>query len=99
MEASPRQNSGAGTLAVEAEVLGTRAPRRRRNRGFLDLAITTRNQNGDELITQTWSLIVPTRQSAPSGVYLTFAIRPTTNAQGECQILNSARNLYLLAVM
>jgi acyl dehydratase len=53
-----------GTLAAEAEVLGTKASRSRRNRGFLDLAITTRNQNGDEL-TRTWSLVVPTRQSAP----------------------------------
>ena len=50
-KASARQNSGAGTLAVEAEVLGTKAPRSRSDRGFLDLAITTRNQNGDELIT------------------------------------------------
>jgi acyl dehydratase len=52
------------TLTVEAEVLGTRRSESRPERGFLDLAVTTRNQDGRPVVTQRWTLLVPTRDGA-----------------------------------
>jgi acyl dehydratase len=52
------------TLTVEAEVLGSRRSESRPGRGFLDVAVTTRNQDGHPVVTQRWTLLVPTRAKA-----------------------------------
>ncbi|HTO84596.1 MAG TPA: MaoC family dehydratase [Methylomirabilota bacterium] len=52
------------TLTVEAEVLGSRRSESRPERGFLDMAVTTRNQEGRPVVTQRWTLLVPTRDTA-----------------------------------
>ena len=49
------------TLSAEAEVLGSRTSRSRPDRGFLELRVTTFNQDGEPLVTQTWTLAVPAR--------------------------------------
>src|SRR5262249_19251821 len=49
------------TLSVEAEVLGSRRSESRPERGFLDIAVTTRNQDGRPVVTQQWTMLVPTR--------------------------------------
>jgi len=49
------------TLTAEAEVLGTRRSGSRPDRGFLDLTVTTRNQDGMPVVIQRWTLLVPTR--------------------------------------
>ncbi len=48
-------------LSVEAEVLDTRASRSRPERGFLRLRLVTRRSEGTPLLTQDWTLLVPTR--------------------------------------
>jgi len=52
------------TLTVEAEVLGSRRSESRPERGFLDLAVVTHNQDGRPVVTQRWTLLVPTRAGA-----------------------------------
>jgi len=52
------------TLTAEAEVLGSRRSGSRPDRGFLDLTVTTRNQDGTPVVTQRWTLLVPTRPGA-----------------------------------
>lgn len=49
------------TLSAAAEVLAVKPSRSRTDRGFLDLRVTTSNQEGAQVLTQTWSLVVPTR--------------------------------------
>lgn len=48
-------------LRVEAEVLGTRPSRSRPERGFLQLRLVTRRQDGTPVLTQDWTLLVPRR--------------------------------------
>lgn len=50
-------------LRVKAEVTGLRASRSRPERGFLDMIVTTRNASGAPLVTQHWSLVLPTRMA------------------------------------
>jgi acyl dehydratase len=49
------------TLSAVAEVLAVKPSRSRPERGFLDFLVTTSNQEGAGVLTQTWSLVVPTR--------------------------------------
>lgn len=49
------------TLKASAEVLAMRASKSRPDRGFLDLKVTTKTTAGVTLVTQTWSLVVPSR--------------------------------------
>jgi acyl dehydratase len=51
-------------LTAEAEVLGTRISRSNSGRGFLDLLVITSNQFGEKLITQNWTLSVPSNRRA-----------------------------------
>lgn len=51
------------TLSAEAEVLAVKPSRSRPDRGFLDLRVTTSNQDGTQVLTQHWSLVVPTRHA------------------------------------
>lgn len=69
---------GDGLKAV-AEVLRTRPSRSRRDRGFMDLEVTTKNQRDETVLTQTWTLVVPARRqltaddpAAPALVGLPF---------------------------
>ena len=48
-------------LRVKAEVTGLRASRSRPERGFLDVIVTTLKTDGAPLVTQHWSLVLPTR--------------------------------------
>lgn len=48
-------------LRASAEVLAIRPSKSRPDRGFMDLMVTTRNAAGTLLLTQQWSLVVPTR--------------------------------------
>lgn len=48
------------TLRVKAEVLAAVPSKSRPDRGFLDLLVTTSTTEGAALVTQNWSLIVPT---------------------------------------
>lgn len=48
-------------LRATAEVLGTRSSRSRGDRGFMDLRVITANQDNETVLTQTWTLVVPTR--------------------------------------
>jgi len=52
------------TLRATAEVLAIRPSQSRPERGFLDLLVTTKNDRDDTLVTQRWSLVVPTRGAA-----------------------------------
>ncbi|WP_137390688.1 MaoC family dehydratase [Rhodoligotrophos defluvii] len=52
------------TLTAEAEVLAARGSRSKPELGFLDLRVRTFNQDGAELLTQTWTLVVPSRSAA-----------------------------------
>ncbi|CAN7398621.1 MaoC family dehydratase [Bosea sp. LjRoot237] len=49
------------SLKAIAEVLQTRPSRSRNDRGFMDLQVTTTNQHDETVLTQAWTLIVPTR--------------------------------------
>ncbi|WP_291553841.1 MaoC family dehydratase [Comamonas sp. SCN 65-56] len=49
------------SLHARVEVTGLRASRSRPERGFLDMTVTTLNADGAPLITQHWSLVLPTR--------------------------------------
>ncbi|CAD5259264.1 conserved hypothetical protein [Bosea sp. 62] len=53
-------------LKATAEVLRTRPSRSRPDRGFMDLEVTTTNQRDETVLTQVWTLIVPTRATAGS---------------------------------
>lgn len=52
------------TLRASAEVMAIRHSRSRPDRGFMDLEVTTRNADGAALVTQSWSLVVPSRLGA-----------------------------------
>ena len=54
------------TLRACAEVLAVRPSRSRPERGFMDLKVTTTNAAGVTLVTQSWSLVVPSRAAAAS---------------------------------
>lgn len=54
-------------LRATAEVLATRRSKSRPDRGFMDLSVRTENQCGHSLVTQTWTLVVPTRSERPTG--------------------------------
>lgn len=49
------------TLRAAAEVLAVRASKSRPDRGFMDLKVTTKTSAGATLVTQTWTLVVPSR--------------------------------------
>jgi len=51
-------------LTAQAEVLGTRISRSNSGRGFLDLLVITSNQLGERLVTQNWTLSVPSNSRA-----------------------------------
>ena len=53
-------------LTAEAEVLGTRISRSNTGRGLLDLLVITSNQFGEKLVTQNWTLSVPSNSQSPS---------------------------------
>lgn len=52
------------SLKAAAEVLRTRLSRSRTDRGFMDLEVTTTNQRDETVLTQVWTLVVPTRAAA-----------------------------------
>lgn len=52
------------SLKATAEVLQTRPSRSRTDRGFMDLQVTTTNQHDETVLTQAWTLVVPTRAAA-----------------------------------
>lgn len=52
------------TVRAIAEVLAIRVSKSRPERGFLDLRVTTRTTAGVTLVTQNWSLVVPSRATA-----------------------------------
>jgi acyl dehydratase len=52
------------SLKATAEVLKTRPSRSRTDRGFMELRVTTANQRGETVLTQAWTLLVPTRAIA-----------------------------------
>lgn len=54
------------TLRASAEVLAVRPSKSRPERGFLDLEVTTKNDAGATLVTQSWTLLVPSRTGASS---------------------------------
>jgi acyl dehydratase len=54
------------TLQASAEVIAIRPSKSRPDRGFMDMKVTTKNSAGTTLVTQSWSLVVPSR-SAVSG--------------------------------
>lgn len=54
------------TLRASAEVLAVRPSKSRPERGFLDLKVTTTNGVGATLVTQSWTLVVPSRSGASS---------------------------------
>ncbi|MCA0200183.1 MAG: MaoC family dehydratase [Proteobacteria bacterium] len=49
------------TLRVTAEVLAVRSSKSRPDRGFMDMKVTTRTREGTALVTQQWTLVLPTR--------------------------------------
>jgi len=49
-------------LRVEAEVLETRASRSRPDRGFMRLRLLTRRQDGTPVLTQEWTLLLPSNR-------------------------------------
>jgi hypothetical protein len=56
--------------------------------------VRTATERSEDLI-----LIAPKANDDASGVDLTFATHLAANSQGECQIPNSTRNIYLLVVL
>jgi len=50
-------------LRASAEVTAIRPSKSRPDRGFLDMIVTTKNSDGVTLVTQNWSLVVPSRYS------------------------------------
>lgn len=52
------------SLKATAQVIQTRPSRSRGDRGFMDMQITTTNQRDETVLTQAWTLVVPTRQAA-----------------------------------
>lgn len=54
------------TLHAKAEVLSVRTSKSRPERGFLEVKVTTMNDKGAILITQTWTLVLPSRAPARS---------------------------------
>ena len=52
------------TLRASAEVMEIRPSKSRPDRGFMDMKVTTRNSTGATLVTQSWSLVVPSRLAA-----------------------------------
>ena len=53
-------------LRASAEVMAIRPSRSRPDRGFIDVKVTTRNALGATLVTQSWSLVVPSRSAVPA---------------------------------
>ncbi|MEZ5605781.1 MAG: MaoC family dehydratase [Burkholderiaceae bacterium] len=53
-------------LRASAEVMAIRPSRSRPDRGFMDVKVTTRNALGATLVTQSWSLVVPSRSAVPA---------------------------------
>ncbi len=53
------------TLRATAEVLAVRPSKSRSDRGFMDMKVTTLKATGEALVTQTWTLVLPTRASLP----------------------------------
>lgn len=51
------------TLQASAEVVGIRPSTSRRDRGFMDMVVTTQTTAGVKLVTQSWRLVVPMRPS------------------------------------
>lgn len=49
------------SLKATAEVQQTRPSRSRGDRGFMDVKVTTTNQHDEMVLTQAWTLVVPTR--------------------------------------
>lgn len=52
------------TLRASAEVMAIRPSKSRPDRGFMDMKVTTKNAAGATLVTQSWSLVVPSRSAA-----------------------------------
>jgi len=50
-------------LRAQAEVVGMRPSRSDESRGYLVLRITTTRQNGDQVLTQEWTVLVPRRKT------------------------------------
>ncbi len=53
------------TLWATAEILAVRPSKSRPDRGFMDVLVTTKNASGDTLVTQNWTLVMPTRAARP----------------------------------
>jgi len=51
------------TLRASAEVIAIRPSKSRPDRGFMDMKVTTKNSAGTTLVTQSWSLVVPSRSA------------------------------------
>jgi acyl dehydratase len=49
-------------LTARAEVLQTRPSTKHPDRGYLELRITTTRQDGEAVLTQDWTVLVPRRQ-------------------------------------
>lgn len=54
------------TLQANAEVTAIRPSKSRPDRGFLDMRVTTTNTAGVTLVTQSWSLVVPSKAATVS---------------------------------
>lgn len=52
------------TLRASAEVMAIRPSKSRPDRGFMDVKVTTKNAAGVTLVTQSWSLVMPSRATA-----------------------------------
>ena len=46
-------------LTARAEVIGTRPSSRHPDRGYLTLRVTTTRQDGEAVLTQDWTVLVP----------------------------------------
>ena len=51
-------------LRAEAEILETRPSTTRPDRGYLRLRIRTYRQNGEQVLTQDWTVLAPRRPNA-----------------------------------
>lgn len=49
------------SLRANAEIVAVRPSKSRPDRGFMDVRVTTMNTAGTTLVTQNWSLVVPSR--------------------------------------
>ncbi len=52
-------------LRARAEVLETRTSRGQPERGYLVLRVTTKRQDGEPVLTQDWTVLVPRRAAQP----------------------------------